>query len=111
VLITDIATRTRIIGSAQKNTQPIIDALRPYIEKSLNPHLAESESSSFEGNIATRPRNRNGQEGENRPKIIELASGTGEHLAAYAIEWTGVDWVGSERGYVSESCLARPSLV
>lgn len=84
-------TRTEIIGSAKKNTQPIIDALRPYIEKSLD--LANFKNEDPENHAATRPETRHGV----RPKIIELASGTGEHLAAYAIEWTGVDWVGSER--------------
>jgi hypothetical protein len=119
VLITDLGTRTEIIGSAQKNTQPIIDALRPYIERSLiipgeraatgpqgsGPQGSGSKEDSTARPLETRRGNRS------RPKIIELASGTGDHLAAYAIEWTGVDWVGSERRYVSESCLARTSLV
>lgn len=57
----------------------------------------------------TRPRNRNGH--GVRPKIIELASGTGDHLAAYAAEWDGVDWVGSERERRYVPILACPSLV
>jgi hypothetical protein len=104
VLKIDVTTRIRIVGSAQKNTQPIIDALGPYIEKSLDP--ANSQNGASERHSVTRPERGHGV----RPKILELASGTGEHLAAYAMEWTGVDWVGSERGYVSEFCLARTRL-
>jgi len=105
----------RIAGSAKKNTQPIIDALRPYVERSLTSAVPDERaatgpqgsgpqgSGSKEDSTARPLETRRGN--RSRPKIIELASGTGEHLAAYAIEWTGVDWVGSERRYVSESDL------
>jgi hypothetical protein len=60
-------------GSATRNSSDIVDTLRPFVERSIR------------RNSGTRSR------------ILELASGTGEHLRAYAKEWEQVEWVGSER--------------
>jgi hypothetical protein len=114
LLITDVVTRTRIAGSAKKNTQPIIDALRPYVERSSGAAIPDERAAGPQGSdpqgLGPRENSTARRGNRSRPKILELASGTGEHLAAYAIEWTGVDWVGSERRYVSEFCLARTRL-
>ncbi|KAG7527262.1 hypothetical protein FFLO_07109 [Filobasidium floriforme] len=110
---TDYPSIPSVAGSAKKNTQPIIDALRPYIERSLTstvpvpderaatgPHGSDPQGLGpqglgFKEDWTTRPETGHGN--KIRPKILELASGTGEHLASYATEWDGVDWVGSER--------------
>lgn len=79
-------------GSEQRNIQPLIDALEPILRRRLIglPEGSPSpNASSYSGGVIDKA--------PERPCVLEIASGSGEHLKGFAEAFQEYDWVGSER--------------